>query len=52
MQPHINSKIDIEKFSSKYAVESWDFLGLSSDVIESIITVAKLQADDLLNIIR
>ena len=52
MQSHTNSKIDIEKFSAKHAVESWDFLGLSSDVIESIITVARLQADDLLNIIR
>lgn len=52
MQSHTNSKIDIEKFSAKHTVESWDFLGLSSDVIESIITVARLQADDLLNIIR
>lgn len=52
MQPYTNHKTDFEKSISKYTLEAWDFLGLTPELIESIITVAKLQVIELTNMIK
>ena len=52
MQPYTNQKIDSEKSISKCTFEAWDFLGLTPELIESIITVAKLQVIELTNMIK
>ncbi|MEK7779580.1 MAG: HDOD domain-containing protein [Pseudomonadota bacterium] len=52
MQPYTSQKIDSEKSVSKCTFEAWDFLGLTPELIESIITVAKLQVIELTNMIK
>lgn len=52
IQPCINQKINSEKAIPAHAFEAWSLLSLSPELIESIITVAKLQIIELLNIVR
>lgn len=52
IQPCINQKISAENAIPAHAFEAWNLLSLSPELIESLITVAKLQVIELLNIVR
>jgi HD-like signal output (HDOD) protein len=52
IQPCTNQKINAKKAIPVQAFEAWNLLSLSPELIESIITVAKLQVIELFNIVR
>ncbi len=52
IQPFTNQKVNSEKAIPAHAFEAWNLLGLSPELIESVIAVAKLQIIEVLNIVR
>ena len=52
IQPFTNQKVSSEKAIPAHAFEAWNLLGLSPELVESVITVAKLQIIEVLNIVR
>ncbi len=52
IQPCSNQKINGEKTIPAHAFEAWNLLGLTPELIESVITVTKLQVIELFNIVR
>lgn len=52
IQPCTNQKINLEETIPDRALNSWSYLGLSVEIIESLITVAKLQVIEVFNTIR
>jgi HD-like signal output (HDOD) protein len=53
IQPcYVHRKISLEELISENSKEVWDLLDLSPELIESVITVAKLQVIELINLIK
>lgn len=52
IQPCTNQKTNLEETIPDRALNSWSYLGLSVEIIESLITVAKLQVIEVFNTIR
>lgn len=52
IQPCSNQKINHEETIPDRAFKSWSYLGLSVEIIESVMTVAKLQVTEVFNAIR
>jgi len=52
IQPCTNQRIDLEESIPDRALKTWSYLGLSVEIIESVITVAKLQVIEVFNAIR
>lgn len=52
MQPCINVSKNAEEEIPESTLKTWSFLGLSADIIESVMTVAKLQVIEVYNAIR
>lgn len=52
IHPCTNQRIDIEETIPDRAFKAWNFLGLSAEIVESVITVAKLQVIEVFNAIR
>lgn len=52
IQPCTNQKVNPEKAIPAHAFKAWNLLGLSPELIESIISVTKLQVIELLHIVR
>lgn len=52
IQPCTNQKVSTEKAIPAQAFEAWSLLSLSPELIESVITVTKLQVIELFNIVR
>tara|TARA_R110002073_G_scaffold327196_1_gene507656 strand:+ start:174 stop:1034 length:861 start_codon:yes stop_codon:yes gene_type:complete len=52
IQPCTNQRVSFEEVKPTYELETWNHLDLSSEAIESIITIAKLQVIEVLNAIR
>ncbi|UJP06289.1 MAG: HDOD domain-containing protein [Nitrosomonas sp.] len=52
MQPCINAIPSASGKIPESTLRTWDFLGLSVDIIESVMTVAKLQVTEVYNAIR
>ncbi|SFE89806.1 HDOD domain-containing protein [Nitrosomonas sp. Nm166] len=52
IQPCTNQKVSDEKAVPAHALEAWNGVGLSPELVESMMMVAKLQATELLNIVR
>lgn len=52
IQPFTNQKVSFDKAIPAHAFEAWNLLGLSPELIESVIAVAKLQIVEVLNIVR
>lgn len=52
IQPCTNQKINLEETIPDRALKTWSYLGLSVEIIESLITVAKLQVIEVFNTIR
>ena len=52
IQPCTNQKVSAEKAIPAQAFEAWNLLSLSPELIESVITVTKLQVIELFNIVR
>lgn len=52
IQPCTNQKTNLEETIPDRALNAWSYLGLSVEIIESLITVAKLQVIEVFNTIR
>lgn len=52
IQPCTNQKINHEETIPDRALKTWSYLGLSVEIIESVMTVAKLQVIEVFNAIR
>ncbi|MDE2389776.1 MAG: HDOD domain-containing protein, partial [Betaproteobacteria bacterium] len=52
IQPCTNQQINQEEAISDRALQAWSFLGLSAEIVESVMTVAKLQVIEVFNAIR
>ncbi len=53
IQPCINKlQQPAEDKISESAIKTWDFLGLTAEIIESVVTVARLQVIEVYNAIR
>lgn len=52
VQPCTNQRINQEEAISDRALQAWSFLGLSAEIVESVMTVAKLQVIEVFNAIR
>ncbi len=52
IQPCTNQQIDQEETISDRALQAWSFLGLSAEIVESVMTVARLQVIEVFNAIR
>ncbi|MBS0423896.1 MAG: HDOD domain-containing protein [Proteobacteria bacterium] len=52
IQPCTNQRIDQEEKISDRALQAWSFLGLSAEIVESVMTVARLQVIEVFNAIR
>lgn len=52
IQPCTNQKVISDKAIPMNAIEAWSLLGLTPEVIDNVITVAKLQIIEVLNIVR
>ena len=52
IQPCTNQKINYEETIPERAIRIWSYLGLSAEIIESVMTVAKLQVIEVFNAIR
>ena len=52
IQPCTNQRIEFEEMKPMYELETWNHLDLSSEIIDSTITIAKLQVIEILNAIR
>ena len=52
IQPCTNQRINLEESIPDRALKTWSYLGLSVEIIESVITVAKLQVIEVFNAIR
>ncbi len=52
VQPCTNQQINQEEAISDRALQTWSFLGLSAEIVESVMTVAKLQVIEVFNAIR
>jgi HD-like signal output (HDOD) protein len=52
IQPCTNQKINHEETIPDRALKTWSYLGLSVEIIESVMTVAKLQVTEVFNAIR
>ncbi len=52
IQPCTNQKINLKETIPDRALKTWSYLGLSVEIIESLITVAKLQVIEVFNTIR
>jgi len=52
IQPCTNQKTNLEETIPDRALNAWSYLGLSVEIIESLITVAKLQVMEVFNTIR
>ena len=52
IQPCTNQRIDQEETISDRALQAWSFLGLSAEIVESVMTVARLQVIEVFNAIR
>ena len=50
--PCTNQRTNPDKKIPNHAFKAWSLLGLSPELIESVITVARLQIIEVLNIIR
>lgn len=51
-QPCTNLRVNQEERISERALQTWSFLGLSAEIVESVMTVAKLQVIEVFNAIR
>jgi HD-like signal output (HDOD) protein len=52
IQPYTHQHVELEEMQLIEKLESWGYLGLTPEVIESTITVAKLHVIEVLNAIR
>ena len=52
VQPCTNLRVNQEEKISDRALQTWSFLGLSAEIVESVMTVAKLQVIEVFNAIR
>lgn len=52
IQPCTNQQVNFEETKPVHAFETWNHLGLSPEIIESVITVAKLHVIEVLNALR
>ncbi len=52
IQPCTHLRINHEEKISDRALQTWCFLGLSAEIVESVMTVAKLQVIEVFNAIR
>ena len=52
VQPCTNQRINQEEAISDRALQAWSFLGLSAEIVESVMTVARLQVIEVFNAIR
>lgn len=52
IHPCTNQQINLDKTMSDRAINLWSELGLTAEIIESLMTVAKLQVTEIMNVIR
>ncbi len=52
IQPYTNQRIEFEEMKLMYELADWNHLDLSSEAIDSTMTIAKLQVIEVLNAIR
>lgn len=52
IQPCTSQPINIETAISDRALKTWSYLGLTAEIVESVITVAKLQVIEVFNAIH
>lgn len=52
IQPCTNQPVEHEETISDRALQAWSFLGLSVEIVESVMTVAKLQVTEVYNAIH
>ncbi|QOJ24729.1 MAG: HDOD domain-containing protein [Gammaproteobacteria bacterium] len=52
VQPCTNQRIKQNETISERALQTWSFLGLSAEIVESVMTVAKLQVIEVFNAIH
>lgn len=52
IRPCTHQWINPEERISENAIETWNFLGLTAEIIDSVITVARLQVNEVYNALR
>ncbi|ALQ50390.1 HDOD domain-containing protein [Nitrosomonas ureae] len=52
IQPCTNQPLNLETVISDHALKTWSYLGLTAEIVESVITVAKLQVIEVFNAIH
>lgn len=52
IQPCTNQPLNLETAISDRALKTWSYLGLTAEIVESVITVAKLQVIEVFNAIH